>query len=459
MENKLNKNRTISDFLDNEYKDYTFYVVLNRACPSLIDGFKTGARKIIHASFKGSLRNGDTKKVTNLAGETMNYSLYQHGDASLNGTIITLSQDFNFNLNPLYVDGQNGSLRSQDAASPRYLYVRHSKYTPIWKEDIDILEYEEEEGQHVEPKYYLPIIPVVICQRQEGMAPGYRFSTMSYNPVDVIDACKEILTSRKAKPLDNMIIHPYVRGIKKKNWKLEEGSWVNYGEFKWDDKKRAIIVTDLPYDTDFDSFEKLLNKLVENEDIKDWSNHSSGDIIEYKIDCKKGKWASTLKGKAVNHKIESKLKLKKVVPADLLWVVDENKKVRHFNHIKELIDYFVNFRLTKYTDRKKRLVKILEERLKKNDELVKFIELVCKGKLKIRNRAKADIKVDMDGYKLPMELISTPMSKVTIEERDELLKQNESIRKELEYIKKTTEKQMYINDLDSLRKELEKDFK
>ena len=84
---------------------------------------------------------------------------------------------------------------------------------------------------------------------------------------------------------------------------------------------------------------------------------------------------------------------------------------------------------------------------------------MCKGKLKIRNRAKADIKVDMDGYKLPMELMSTPMSKVTIEERDELLKQNESIRKELEYIKKTTEKQMYINDLDSLRKELEKDFK
>ena len=351
------------------------------------------------------------------------------------------------------------SLRSQEAASPRYLYVRHSKYTPIWKQDIDILEYEEEEGQQVEPRYYLPIIPVVICQRQQGMAPGYAFSTMSYNPIDVIDACKEVLISRKKKPLDDLVIHPYVRGIKKKNWKFEDGSWVNYGDYKWDDKKKCIIVTDLPYDMDFDSFDKLLDKMVENEDIKDWSNHSSGESIEYKIDCKKGKWAATLKGKALTHKIEYKLKLKKTVPDDLLWVVDENKKIRHFNHIKGLIEYFVNFRLTKYTDRKKRLVKILEERLKKNDELVKFIELVCKGKLKIRNRAKTDIKVDMDGYKLPMELISTPMSKVTIEERDELLKQNESIRNELEYIKKTTEKQMYINDLDSLRKELEKDFK
>lgn len=459
MENKLNKERTVSGFLDNEYKDYTFYVVLNRACPSLIDGFKTGARKIMHASFKGSLKNGDTKKVTNLAGETMNYSLYQHGDGSLNGTIITLSQDFNFNLNPLFVDGQNGSLRSQEAASPRYLYVRHSKYTPIWKQDIDILDYEEEEGQQVEPKYYLPIIPVVICQRQQGMAPGYAFSTMSYNPVDVIDACKEVLTSRKKKPLDDMTIHPYVRGIKKKNWKYESDSWVNYGEYKWDDKKKTITVTDLTYDMDFDSFDKLLDRMIENEDIKSWSNHSSGDAIEYKIDCKKGKWASTLKGRTVGSKIEHKLKLKKTVPADLLWVVDENKKIRHFTHIKCLIEYFVNFRLTKYTERKKRLVKILEEKLKKNDELVKFIELVCSGKLKIRNRSKVDIKNEMREYKLPIELISTPMSRVTIEERDELLKQNESMRNELEYIKNTTEKQMYINDLNSLRKELEKDFR
>ena len=58
-----------------------------------------------------------------------------------------------------------------------------------------------------------------------------------------------------------------------------------------------------------------------------------------------------------------------------------------------------------------------------------------------------------------MELISTSMSKVTIEERDELLKQNEEMKKELEYIRNTTEKQMYLNDLNNLKKEIEKDFK
>ena len=452
--------RTITDFLDNEYKNYSFYVISNRACPSLVDGFKTGARKIMHASFKGALKNGDTKKVTNLAGETMNYSLYQHGDASLNSTIVTLSQDFSFNLPPLYIDGQGGSLRSQDSASPRYLYVRHSKYSDIWKTDYDLLEFEEDEGQSVEPKYYLPIIPVLLCQRQEGMAPGYRFSNMSYNPLDVIKACIEFINKKyKEGSLENFTIKPYIRTIDKKQWKYEDGHWVNRGEFTWDDKKREIKVTNLPYDMTFDSFEKLLNKLAENEDIREWKDMSYNGTIDYRIDCKKGKWAGTLKVKGVNEKIETKLKLKKIVPDDLLWVVDENKKIQHFNTPQELIEYFVKFRITKYKERKKRLVKIIQERVDRNDELVKFINLVCNGKLKIRNRSKKEIKVDMDAVKLPMELISTPMSKVTIEERDELLKQNEELKKELEYIKNTTENQMYLNDLTKLYKELEKDFK
>ena len=114
----------------------------------------------------------------------------------------------------------------------------------------------------------------------------------------------------------------------------------------------------------------------------------------------------------------------------------------------------------KYTERKKRLVKVLEQRYKENCDLVKFIELICNGKLKIRNRSKKDIKIDMDNFKLPMSLVSTvPFSKCTIEERDELLKENEAIKKELDYIKKTTIKDMYIKDLQDLRKELEKDFK
>ena len=140
------------------------------------------------------------------------------------------------------------------------------------------------------------------------------------------------------------VIHPYIRGIKKKNWKIEEGKWVNYGECSYDDKKKMIYITDLPYDMDFESFEKLLNKMIEKEEIKDWENYSNGEEkIEYRINVKKGKFLETLKGKDINKKIIAKFKLKTVVPEDLLYVLDENKKILHFHSPQELIEYFVDF--------------------------------------------------------------------------------------------------------------------
>ena len=220
-----------------------------------------------------------------------------------------------------------------------------------------------------------------------------------------------------------------------------------------------MIITDLPADMTYEDFEKLLNKLCEKEYIKDYRNLCEDNNIRYEIIFPKKQLEKEIKKDKSGRRIANQFKLIKELPDDLLWFLDENHKLKYFNNKHELIEYFVNWRSKIYTDRKKRLVKILEERYKKNSELVRFIELVCKGKLKIRNRSKADIKIDMDKEKLPIELISTSMSKCTIEERDELLKQNEEIKKELEYIKNTTEKQMYLNDLKELRKIIEKDIK
>lgn len=453
------ENRNISDFLNNEYFNYSMYVIENRACPSLIDGLKTGARKIMHASFKGSLKNGDTKKVTNLAGETMNYSLYQHGDGSLNSTIITLSQDFNFNLNPLFVDGQNGSLRSQDAASPRYLYVRHSKYTDIWKTDMDLLEYEEEEGQKVEPKYYLPIIPVILTASQIGMAPGYKFSCIPYNPLNIIDICSEYIKTASISKYP----HPYVRGIKTYNWKLvstEDGDayWINYGEWSYNKSKDIMYITDLPYDLTFNDFEAMLNKYVETNYIKDWKDYSKNGQINYIIQFETGKMKSELGDESIDTRLPNKFKLIKKVPADNLWVIDENKKVKHFLTPNDLIKYFVDFRLKKYNDRKTLLINVLEKKLEENSNLCKFIKLVIEGTMKINNRPKAEIREDLKKHSLPESLLSVSISKLTKEEYEALLKENEDIKEEMAYIKNTTIQDMYLKDLAELRKRIEKDF-
>ena len=454
--------RTISNFLNTEYLNYAFSVLEERAIPSVIDGFKPGARKIMHASLAGTTKDGKLYKLLALSGDAMRVSLYAHGDISLNGTIVNMCKYFNDNLNPLESDSQVGSLRDPDSAgAPRYLYVKHSKYMDmIYKTDYDLLDHIFEEGQYVEPMTYLPIIPTVLCKNNIGVAVGYSMHNQAYNPIDVIDACKEVIEARAdKKDKIQTIIRPYIRGIKKSNWKFEEGNWYNYGEWKFNQAKDLMIVTDLPADISYEDFEKLLYKYKDEDYIKDWKNKSVDGGVNYEITFPKKQLAIEMKRDRSGKRLANKFKLIKQVPEDLLWLLDENHKLKYFQNKNEVVEYFVNYRMTIYTERKKKLVKILEQRYKENSDLVKFIELVCKGKLKIRNRSKADIKIDMDEFKLPMALISTPMSKCTIEERDELLKQNEEIKKELEYIRNTSEKQMYINDLNELKKELEKDFK
>jgi DNA topoisomerase-2 len=451
--------RNISDFLNLEYKNYGMSVVEDRAIPSAIDGFKPGARKIMHAALTGSIKDGKLYKLLALSGDTMRLSLYAHGDGSLNGTIVNLCRDYIDNLNPLESDSQVGSLRCPDSAgSPRYLYVRHSKNMDlIYKTDYDLLDFIFDEGQYLEPQNYLPIIPTVLAKNNQGIAVGYAMHNTSCHPLDLIDACLEVLSQKKEKPLET-IIRPYIRGIKQSNWRFEDGVWMNYGEWKFNASKDLMLVTDLPADVSYEDFEKLLNSYVEKDHIKTWRNNSEGGGVNYEIIFPKKRLEAEIKKDKSGLRIARQFKLVKQVPEDLLWLLDENHKLKYFTNKYDVVKYFVNYRLTKYEDRKKRLVKILQERFDNNDMLVRFIELVCKGKLKIRNRSKADIKVDMDKEKLPLNLISTPMSKCTIEERDELLKQNEQIKAELEYIKKTTEKQMYVNDLKNLRKELEKEF-
>ena len=226
------------------------------------------------------------------------------------------------------------------------------------------------------------------------------------------------------------------------------------------ENNNSIILLDEAYwgyGIDDNKFEKKLNSYIESGYIKDWKNFSQDDKLDYRILFNKSKLAR----EAQPDKKEQMLKkfmLQTNIPNDLLYVLDENKKVKHFLTKEDLLIYFVNLRLQKYNDRKDRLVSVKEKQLEDNTNLCKFIELVTSGKLKINNRKIAEVKKEMDEYKLPHTLLTVQISKLTQEEKDEILKKNKEIEQELEYIKNTTIEQMYLNDLKALRKELINDF-
>lgn len=456
--NAKHKFRDISDFVNNDYKEYAKYVIATRCCPGM-DGLKVGARKVMHAAFNGAMKNGAEVKMLNLIGDVYSHTLFMHGDAGLTSSIFTKSAEFSDNLNPLEINGQHGHLRSPDAqSSPRYLSIKLSKYAKILKEDYNLLEYVYDEGQYLEPIVYLPVIPLVLVSSQIGMAPGYKFQcSVSYNPLDVIDACIEIL---KKGELKKTIIHPYVRGIKSDHFIKDEksGRWINRGDYTCDMKHDTVHITQLPYDVTFKDFEDMLNDLIEKGTIRDWRNFSHDDILDYRIIYPKTKLSVEAKEGKIN-KFEKSLKLVSVIQPNIFNILDESGKVRYFEDEYEVVRYFVGWRLEKYAHRKDKLVSVMEEKLAENDAICRFIEFVNKGKIKIQNRKKSEIKADLKTHDLPDSVLSVQISKLTDEEKMELIKKNEEIKKELEYIKSTAIEDMYLDDLKKLRKELANDFK
>lgn len=458
--NILQYNRNSSDFFNTEYKEWAKSVIEERALPSVIDGFKPTQRKVVHAANIGSLKDGKLYKLLALSGDSMKLSLYSHGDMSLNSVIVNLCKDFEDNFNPLESDSQVGTLRDPDSAgSPRYLYVKQSKWMNIiYKTDYNLLDFVFDEGQYVEPEYYLPIIPTVLTKNNIGVAVGYAMHNISRNPIDVIDACIEYIKTHDI----TIRIKPYIRGIDNINWYFNdtENKWYCKGMWKYNMSKDKMSVIDLPYDMTYESFEKLLNKLEDNNFIKSWTNLSTCDGIDYEIQFNKGELIKKAKSDKTGLQLPSKFKLIKQVPDDLLWLLDENKKLTYFNTVYSVIKYFIKFRLNIYNKRKKQTTEYLEKKYKDNSNLVRFIELVSTDKLVIKNRSKSDIKIEMENnYNLPVSLLSTPMSLLTEEEKQKLLKENDQIKSDLDYIKNTTVEDMYLNDLKELKKQLKSEFK
>ena len=178
----MSSQKTISEFLSQEYKEFSLYTIENRAIPSVIDGFKPTHRKIIHVS-NSIWKTGNEKplKVFQLAGKVASDAFYHHGNSSLESAIITSAQSFKNNLPLLEEIGQFGSLRSPEPAAARYIGTKlHNNFKLLYK-DSELLTFREEEGEFIEPHFFLPIIPTVLVNGSSGIAVGFSSNILNRN--------------------------------------------------------------------------------------------------------------------------------------------------------------------------------------------------------------------------------------------------------------------------------------
>ena len=440
--------KTISEFLSSEYKEFAMYVIEGRAIPSVIDGFKPTQRKIIHISNQ-TWKTGSEKtlKVFQLSGKVASDCYYHHGDASLSNAIITMAQRFKNNAPLLEEDGQFGSLRSPQAGAPRYIGTKLSENFKLIYKDFELLEYKEEEGESIEPKYFLPIVPAVLLNGSSGIAVGFASNVLNRDIKSIIDACVKVLAGKEpgeVKPSLNGFNGEFIQD------KENNKRWIIRGKY---DKVNTttVKITELPPSMTYEKYEDILDKLVDDKVIVTYDDNCK-DNIDYTI-----KFTRSDLEKLDEEKLIKLLKLEES-STEIFSTLDEFGKLMIFENTSDIIKYFVNFRLKYYHKRKQFLLDKMNRELKILSNRGRFIKAIIDGKLKVNNVSKSIIiegieamgldKID-DSYDY---LLRMPIYSLTKEMYDKL-KEDFTIKKEeIKTLEATDPKDMYILDLTELKK-------
>ena len=448
----MKNTRTVTSFFDKEYLDYARYVVENRAIPSCIDGLKPTQRKVVYIANK-IWKTGNEKpmKLFQLAGRVASEAFYHHGNTSLESSMVGMAQKFKNSLPLLEGVGQFGSLRSPAAGAPRYISAKLHPNFRLLYQDFDLLENKIEEGEKIEPAFFLPIVPTVILNGTSGIAVGFATNILNRNPKDVVDACISTLNNKKMK-----VLAPWIQEFKgtftrdlenPKTWKIK-------GQYQIINTT-TVKITAIPPNYTYERYEEILNLLQEKGIITSYDDNSS-ETIEYILKFRRSVLNSLVSSEG---KLERTLRLN-TQETENLTTLDENGKLKIFDKAEDIVKHFVSVRLGWYQTRKDYLIDKTEKQLSLVTNKARFIKDIIDGKLKINNVPKKTIilyleTADYDTVHGSYDyLLSMAIHSLTKERYEKLLLEKEGCIIALKTLKATDPKEMYLGDLKKLKQSI-----
>lgn len=430
----------LKTFFDEEFRLYSIADCV-RSIPSVIDGFKPSQRKCIYGMLVRG-ENAGEGKVAQLSGHISSVSQYHHGENSLNETLIGLAQDYtgSNNLNYLKPNGQFGSRLSSEASAPRYIFTELSEsFRKIFKKEDDIiLNYLEDDGEQIEPEFYLPILPNILINGARGMGTGYATHILKYNPMDLRDVIVSTL-----KGLEPKTLLPWYRGFKGKIHAVEN-QIINTGCYEIVNST-TIRITELPIGVYLDNYKKHLFKLQDSGLIKDFDNNSTESSFDFIVNVPRTTTQLT------HETIIAKFNLSGRDTQNLTaWT--ETGHIKVFEDVQEIIEHFIEFRLGKYEDRRKKLIELLTAGLELMNEKRRFIEYYLNNSKEIAAKSKKDLEQLLadNGFVNIQKLLDIRIYNLTKDDIAKLEMQIDKTTKEVEVLKKTNSVKMYLKELESL---------
>ncbi|KAJ2059245.1 DNA topoisomerase 2, partial [Coemansia sp. S2] len=471
---------TIDEFINKEL--VLFSIEDNsRSIPSIVDGLKPGQRKILWTALDANIKS--EIKVVSLQGKVTEKAMYHHGDQSLIATIVNMAQDFvgSNNINLLMPEGSFGTRLAggKDAASARYISTFLNTITRMifHKNDDALLENLTDDGKVVEPRWFVPVLPMVLVNGVEGIGTGWSTSIPNYNPSDIIANIRRLMNHQPLEPMT-----PWYRGFRGSIEKLSADRFRSLGTIeKISDTE--LHIAELPVRVWTESYKSQLNKWMTNGDkspaiIRDFRYNASTLTVDITLTLTEEQMQ-----KAEAEGLETRFKLSASIATSNMVCFDRAGRLRRYGSAEEIIEDFYPLRLRYYQLRKENMAEKLGRDLQMADNRARFVMEIIQKKLTVNNRKRKDIIQDLRDRKYePMPkkvrpvvagdpdteqaaeaedsgevsdydyLLSMPIWNLTMEKVEKLLKEKNDIQQKLEDLLALTPIDLWTTDLEEVEK-------
>ena len=455
-----NQNISYHDFIDNELIHFSKYDC-DRSIPNVMDGLKISQRKILFSAFKKNLHQ--EIKVAQFSGYVSEQSGYHHGEASLNGAIVNMAQDFvgSNNIHLLMPNGQFGTRLQggKDSASERYIYTKLNALTRqiFRKEDDGVLEYLDDDGLSVEPIYYVPILPMVLVNGALGIGTGFATNIPCYDPKQIIHCIKQkIKDSSMEYEEQNMV--PYYRGFKGTITKIEDHKYATTGCYHLQGKS-TLVITELPIGTWNENYVNFLEKCL---DDKKWKMKDYRDLSTDKEIVMEIQFVSSvdLSDPKTLEKMVKQMKLTTTLSTSNMYLFNKNETLTKYENANAILNDFIETRMEYYETRKQSQLKHLQGLLMLYSNKYRFITELLDNVLDLRKKKASVIETmlierkydhleEKGGYNY---LIKMPMDMVNEENVEKLKQDFDQTKEALEALKQKNIVDMYYEELCELEK-------
>jgi DNA topoisomerase II len=466
-----------ANFVDKELIHFSVYDCA-RSIPSMVDGLKVSQRKILFAAFKRKMTS--EVKVAQFSGYVSEHACYHHGEVSLQGAIVNMAQTFvgSNNINLLEPRGQFGSRLQggKDSASSRYIFTQLNPLARSLFPHVDdaVLTYTDDDGTLVEPEFYIPIIPFVLINGISGIGTGFSTSIPPYNPRDIVRYLKSYLkcasfcgdgciTAEKME--SSQTLTPFYEGFTGTITRLEKHKFLVRGVHSILNDT-TVHITELPIDTWTSVYlEKVMEPLMDagvdksgaktEPQIRNFVSNSTDKVVDIVVSFEAGRAAELADDIDDNgvSALEKLLKLTSTVSTSNIHLFDKHGKLRRYSGPEEIVDDFIEVRMSAYGLRKKSLLAEFARRAHKLSNRARYIQLVLDGGVDLRKKSNAAIDEMLEAAGLARiedsydYLVQMPMRSVSRESVDKLLREKGELEADMASLDAAPLSQLWLADL------------